>query len=38
MTDAIKICPVCGKVDVTDEHIKNCSDVDRLEREDNFWK
>ena len=33
-----KICPICGKCDVTNEHIEKCEDVGRWEEQDNLWK
>ena len=32
------ICPICGRVDVTQKHIDECTDYDKIEREDNLWK
>jgi hypothetical protein len=37
-SNAILVCPVCGKVDATQEHIDDCGDYDREQREDNRWK
>ena len=34
----ILVCKVCGKVDASEEHIKNCTDYERIDREDNIWK
>ena len=38
MKDIILSCPTCGKVDVSKEHIKNCSNLAREEEQDNLWK
>ena len=34
----IKICLICGKVDVSQEHIDNCIDYSKIERDNNTWK
>jgi hypothetical protein len=34
----INICPICNKVDVDNNHIKQCHDYDRQSRVDNIWK
>ena len=38
----ILICPICGDIDVTKEHINECTDIGkkiiREEENDNLWK
>jgi len=34
----IKVCPICGKIDVSEKHIKDCEKTDRQVEQDIYWK